>query len=112
MLICSSFFSNSKRVGLNCEKSRLERSWARNASAARSVLSRGTFLFIGLFFDGQAIAAPFRVRAVEEPHVVAQFLERQVSKRGPRSAAAICDDLVSTLDSRVIQQLRQLFSRP
>src|SRR5271170_4609150 len=47
MLICSSFFSNSNRAALNCEKSILERSWARNASACRSVLSRGTFFFIG-----------------------------------------------------------------
>ena len=43
MLICSSFFSNSNRVGLNCEKSRVERSWARNASACSSVFRRGTF---------------------------------------------------------------------
>src|SRR5262249_16230617 len=44
--IWSSFFSNSNCAGLNCEKSRLERSWARNASACLSVLSRGTFFFI------------------------------------------------------------------
>src|ERR1035441_1263928 len=50
MLICSSFFPNSNRVGLNCEKSRLERSWARNASACLSVFRRGTFLLIGDFF--------------------------------------------------------------
>ena len=43
MLICSSFFSNSNRAGLNCEKSRLARSLARNASACRSVLRRGAF---------------------------------------------------------------------
>src|SRR6516225_11612666 len=47
MLIWSSFFSNSNCAGLNCEESRLERSWARNASACLSVLSRGTFFFIG-----------------------------------------------------------------
>src|SRR5208283_4212965 len=47
MLICSSFFSNSNRAGLNCEKSRSDRSCARNASASLSVLSLGTFFFIG-----------------------------------------------------------------
>src|SRR6478672_2501985 len=46
MLICSSFFSNSNRDGLNCEKSRSDRSCARNASASLSVLSLGTFFFI------------------------------------------------------------------
>src|SRR5580700_665131 len=46
MLICSSFLSNSNRAGLNCEKSRLERSRARNASACLSVLRRGTFFFL------------------------------------------------------------------
>src|ERR1017187_4283694 len=49
MLICSSFFSNSKCAGLNCEKSGLERSWARNASACSSVFRRGTFFFISRF---------------------------------------------------------------
>src|SRR5271166_2696219 len=47
MLICSSFFSNSNRIGLNCEKSSSDRSCARNFSAALSVLSFGTFFFIG-----------------------------------------------------------------
>src|SRR5271167_293191 len=47
MLICSSFFSKSNRAGLNCEKSRSDRSCARNASASLSVLSLGTFFFIG-----------------------------------------------------------------
>src|ERR1700675_1002567 len=47
MLICSSFFSNSNRAGLNCEKSSLERSRAINASASLSVLRRGTFFFMG-----------------------------------------------------------------
>src|SRR5271157_255647 len=46
MLICSSFFSNSNRAGLNCEKSSPDRSCARNLSAALSVLSFGTFFFI------------------------------------------------------------------
>src|SRR5271157_2371803 len=48
MLICWSFFSNSNRAGLNCEKSSSDRSCARNASAASSVLSLGTFFFIGV----------------------------------------------------------------
>src|SRR5208283_2343228 len=47
IFICSSFFSNSNRAGLNCEKSSSDRSCARNASAALSVLSFGTFFFIG-----------------------------------------------------------------
>src|SRR5271157_1339342 len=47
MLTCSSFFSNSNCAGLNCEKSRSDRSRARNASACLSVLSLGTFFFIG-----------------------------------------------------------------
>ena len=46
MLICSPFFANSNCAGLNCEKSRFDRSWARNASACLSVLSVGTFFFI------------------------------------------------------------------
>src|SRR5271166_4723451 len=46
MLICWSFLSNSNRAGLNCEKSRLERSRARNASACLSVLRRGTLFFL------------------------------------------------------------------
>ncbi len=44
-LICSSFFSNSKRAGLNCEKSRSDRSCVRNDSAALSVFSFGTLVF-------------------------------------------------------------------
>src|SRR5262249_49762712 len=47
LFIFSSFFSNSNPARLNCEKSRFEKAWARNASARRSVLSRGTFFFIG-----------------------------------------------------------------
>src|ERR1700694_5376148 len=60
MLICSSFFSNSNRAALNCEKSRLDRSWARNASACRSVLSRGTFFFIGCNLLGVHVASGHR----------------------------------------------------
>src|ERR1022692_4087498 len=45
MLICSSFFSNSNCASLNCEKSRSDRSCARNTSASLSVLSLGTFFF-------------------------------------------------------------------
>src|ERR1700678_2654219 len=60
MLTCSSFFSNSNRAALNCEKSRLERSWARNASASRSVLSRGTLFFIGCNLLGVHVASGHR----------------------------------------------------
>src|SRR5262245_17195881 len=61
MLSCSSFFSNSNRAGLNCEKSRCERSCSRNASASSSLLSRGTFfLFIGRYLFGMHIPSTDR----------------------------------------------------
>src|SRR5258708_31278709 len=44
------FFSNSNRTGLNCVKSKADRSCSRNASASLSEASLGTFLFIGLDF--------------------------------------------------------------
>src|SRR5580693_466351 len=65
MLICSSFFSNSNRDGLNCEKSRPDRSCARNASASLSVLSLGTFFFIGC--DLLRVHVAGRHRADESP---------------------------------------------
>src|SRR5215510_14767889 len=46
MLSCSSFFSNSNLASLNCEKSRLDRSCSRNASASSSVLRVGTFFLV------------------------------------------------------------------
>src|ERR1039458_7049039 len=55
MLICSSFFSNSNRTGLNCEKSSSDRSCARNASACLSVLSLGTFFFFIGFIGGDLL---------------------------------------------------------
>src|SRR3989337_4207621 len=46
MLIWASFAWNSKRAGLNCEKSSPDKSFSRKASASASVLSFGT-CFIG-----------------------------------------------------------------
>src|SRR5262245_6319813 len=61
MLSCSSFFSNSNLAGLNCEKSRWERSCSRNASASSSVLSLGTFfLFIARYLLGMHIPSTDR----------------------------------------------------
>src|SRR5271157_1590621 len=56
ILICSSFFSNSNCTGLNCEKSRVDKSWSRNSSAALSVLSLGTCFFIGGDLPGVHVA--------------------------------------------------------
>src|SRR5271157_4530135 len=64
MLICSSFFSNSNRTGLNCEKSSPDRSCAKNLSAALSVLSFGTFFFISRNLPGVHVAGRHRADVV------------------------------------------------
>src|ERR1700755_610085 len=42
MLTCASFFSNSKCIGLNCVKSRSDRSCLEKTSASSSVRRTGT----------------------------------------------------------------------
>src|SRR6516165_11369890 len=60
ILIWSSFLSNSNRTGLNWEKSSLDRSCARKASASLSLLSLGTFFFIGCNLFRVHIAGRYR----------------------------------------------------
>src|SRR5579863_9532793 len=85
MLICSSFFSNSNRAGLNCEKSRLDKSRARNASACLSVLRRGTFFVIGCNLLSMHI--PGRHRTDEAALVLRPYREGH-EYRPPRAGSS------------------------
>src|ERR1700756_167489 len=80
MLIWSSFFSNSNRAALNCEKSRSERSRARNASVCLSVLSRGTFLFF-ISCNLLSVHIPGRHRSNEAAFVFGPY--RESHEQGP-----------------------------
>src|SRR5579862_970154 len=85
MLICSSFFSNSNRAGLNCEKSRLDKSRARNASACLSVLRRGTFFVIGC--NLLSVHIPGRHRTDEAALVLPPYREGH-EYRPPRAGSS------------------------
>src|SRR5207248_3230208 len=86
ILIWSSFFSNSNRVGLNCEKLRLDRSLARNASACLSVLSRGIFFFIGCNLLSVHIVAVGWYPSFQPVSKLTRFETPDTSKRGLNAA--------------------------
>src|SRR5208282_152266 len=79
------FGLNSKRIGLNCEKSRSDKSCSRKASASSSVLNLGTFLFIA--FDLLAVHVARANRTDEKVTISLANCEYHEHRLSPRVAA-------------------------